>query len=127
MGPDLPIDACGFHLAGASLTDGSEDELRALGEQVALGLLGSPSLSLAPREALSCAIDRARRMLFDAELPTPEFSTCLSRLDGLRARIAEQLGALAKLTAAQIEQRLRDTVIRDASYAAAWHGGLLSF
>jgi hypothetical protein len=127
MGPDLPIDACGFHLAGASLTDGSEDELRALGEQVALGLLGSPSLSLAPREALSCAIDRARRMLFDAELPTPEFSTCLSRLDGLRARIAEQLGALAKLTAAQIEQRLRDTVIRDASYAAAWHGGLISF
>jgi hypothetical protein len=127
MGPDLPIDACGFHLAGAALTDGSEDELRALGEQVALGLLGSPALSVAPREALTCAIERARRMLFDAELPTPEFSTCLSRLDGLRARIAEQLGALAKLTAAQIEQRLRDTVIRDASYAAAWHGGLLSF
>jgi hypothetical protein len=127
MGPDLPLDACGFHLAGAALADGSDDELRALGEQVALGLLGSPALSVAPREALTCAIDRARRMLFDAELPTPEFSTCLSRLDGLRARIAEQLGALTKLTAAQIEQRLRDTVIRDASYAAAWHGGLLSF
>jgi hypothetical protein len=125
--PDLPIDACGFHLAGAALCDGTENELRALGEQVALGLLGSPALTVAPREALSCAIDRARRMLFDAELPTPEFSTCLARLDGLRARVAEQLGALAKLTAAQIEQRLRETVIRDASYAAAWHGGLLSF
>jgi hypothetical protein len=127
MGPDLPIDACGFHLAGAALADGSDDELRALGEQVALGLLGSPALSVAPREALTCAIDRARRVLFDAELPTPEFSTCLARLDGMRARVAEQLGALAKLTAAQIEQRLRDAVIRDASYAAAWHGGLASF
>ena len=127
MGPDLPLDACGFHLAGAALADGSDDELRALGEQVALGLLSSPALSVAPREALTCAIDRARRMLFDAELPTPEFSNCLSRLDGLRARVAEQLTGLAKLTAAQIEQRLRDTVIRDASYAAAWHGGLLSF
>ena len=127
MGPDLPIDACGFHLAGAALADGSDDELRALGEQVALGLLGSPALPVAPREALTCAIDRARRMLFDAELPTPEFSTCLARLDGLRVRVAEQLTGLAKLTAAQIEQRLRDTVIRDASYAAAWHGGLLSF
>jgi hypothetical protein len=127
MGPDLPLDACGFHLAGAALADATDDELRALGEQVALGLLGSPALSVAPREALTCAIDRARRMLFDAELSTPEFSTCLSRLDGLRARVAEQLGALAKLTAAQIEQRLRETVVRDASYAAAWHGGLLSF
>jgi hypothetical protein len=127
MGPDLPLDACGFHLAGAALADGSDDELRALGEQVALGLLGSPALSVAPREALSCAIDRARRVLFDAELPTPEFSICLSRLDGLRARVTEQLGTLAKLTAAQIEQRLRETVIRDASYAAAWHGGLMSF
>lgn len=66
-------------------------------------------------------------MLFDAELPTPEFSTCLARLDGLRVRVAEQLTTLARLTAAQIEQRLRDTVIRDASYAAAWHGGLTSF
>jgi hypothetical protein len=127
MGPDLPLDACGFHLAGAALADATDDELRALGEQVALGLLGSPALSVAPREALTCAIDRARRMLFDAELSTPEFSTCLSRLDGLRARVAEQLGALAKLTAAQIEQRLRETVVRDASYAVAWHGGLLSF
>ena len=127
MGPDLPIDACGFHLAGAALADGTDDELRALGEHVALGLLGSPSLSVAPREALTCAIDRARRMLFDAELPTPEFSTCLARLDRLRVRVAEQLGTLAKLTAAQIEQRLHDTVMRDASYAAAWHGGLISF
>jgi nucleotide-binding universal stress UspA family protein len=127
MGPDLPIDACGFHLAGAALADGTDDELRVLGEQVALGLLGSPALSVAPREALTCAIDRARRVLFDAELPTPEFSTCLARLDGLRTRVAEQLGALAKLTAAQIEQRLRETLIRDASYAAAWHGGLMSF
>jgi len=127
MGPDLPIDACGFHLAGAALADGSDDELRALGEQVALGLLGSPALSVAPREALTCAIDRARRVLFDAELPTPEFSTCLARLDGMRARVADQLGTLAKLTAAQIEQRLRDTVIRDASYAAAWRGGFTSF
>jgi hypothetical protein len=125
--PDLPLDACGFHLAGAALTDGTNDELRALGEQVALGLLGSPTLSVAPREALTCAIDRARRMLFDAELPTPEFSTCLARLDGLRVGVTEQLGTLAKLTAAQIEQRLRETVIRDASYAAAWHGGLMSF
>ena len=127
MGPDLPLDACGLHLAGAALADGTDDELRALGEQVALGLLGSPALSVAPREALSCAIDRARRVLFDAELPTPEFSTCLARLDRLRARVAEQLGTLAKLTAAQIEQRLRDTLIRDASYAAVWHGGLMSF
>jgi nucleotide-binding universal stress UspA family protein len=125
--PDLPLDACGFHLAGAALADGTDDELRALGEQVALGLLGSPALSVAPREALTCAIDRARRLLFDAELPTPEFSTCLARLDGLRARVADQLTALAKLTAAQIEQRLRDTLIRDASYAAVWHGGLTSF
>lgn len=127
MGPDFPLDACGFHLAGAALCDGTDDEWRELGEQVALGLLGSPALSVAPREALTCAIDRARRMLFDAELPTPEFSTCLARLDGLRARVTEQLTSLAKLTAAQIEQRLRDTVIRDASYAAAWHGGLMSF
>ena len=127
MEPDLPIDACGFHLAGAALTDGTDDELRALGEQVALGLLGSPALSVAPREALTCAIDRARRMLFDAELPTPEFSTCLERLDQLRVRVAEQLGALARLTAAQIEHHLRATVVRDASYAAAWHGGLTSF
>ena len=112
MGPDLPIDACGLHLAGAALADGTDDELRALGEQVALGLLGSPALSVAPREALTCAIDRARRVLFDA---------------GLRTRVAEQLTTLARLTAAQIEQRLRDTVIRDASYAAAWHGGLTSF
>jgi hypothetical protein len=127
MGPDLPIDACGFHLAGAALADGSDDELRALGEQVALGLLGSPALSVAPREALTCAFDRARRVLFDAELPTPEFSTCLGRLDGLRGRVTEQLTAFAKLTAGQLEQRLRETVIRDASYAAAWHGGLISF
>jgi hypothetical protein len=127
MGPDLPLDACGFHLAGAALADGTDDELRALGEQVALGLLGSPALAVAPREALTCAIDRARRVLFDAELPTPEFSTCLARLDGLRVRVTEQLSTLARLTAAQIEQRLRDTVIRDASYAAAWHGGLTSF
>ena len=127
MGPDFPLDACGFHLAGAALSDGTDDELRELGEQVALGLLASPALSVAPREALSCAIDRARRMLFDAELPTPEFSTCLARLDGLRVRVAEQLTSLARLTAAQIEQRLRDTVIRDAAYAAAWHGGLTSF
>jgi hypothetical protein len=125
--PDLPIDACGFHLAGAALVDGTDDELRALGEQVALGLLGSPALSVAPREALACAIDRARRMLFDAELPTPEFSSCLARLDGLRTRVAEQLGTLAKLTAAQIEQRLRESVVRDAAYAAVWHGGLISF
>jgi len=125
--PDLPLDACGFHLAGAALCDGTDAELRELGEQVALGLLGSPSLSVAPREALGCAIDRARRMLFDAELPTPEFSRSLARLDGLRARVAEQLGALAKLTAAQIEQRLRETVVRDAAYAAVWHGGLMSF
>ena len=127
MGPDLPIDACGFHLAGAALADGTDDELRAVGEQVALGLLGSPALSVAPGEALTCAIDRARRMLFDAELPTPEFSTCLARLDRLRLRVAEQLTTFAKLTAAQVEQRLRETVIRDASYAAAWHGGLISF
>src|SRR4051794_20028283 len=127
MGPDLPLDACGFHLAGAALADGTDDELRALGEQVALGLLGSPALSVAPREALICAIDRARRVLFDAELPTPEFSRSLARLDGLRARVAEQLASLAKLTAAQVEQRLRATVMRDASYAAVWHGGLLSF
>ena len=66
-------------------------------------------------------------MLFRSELPTPEFSTCLARLDGLRARVVEQLTSLAKLTAAQIEQRLRDTVVRDAAYAAAWHGGLMSF
>ena len=125
--PDIPLDACGFHLAGAALADGTDDELRALGEQVALGLLGSPALSVAPREALTCAIDRARRVLFDAELPTPEFSTCLARLDGLRLRVAEQLTALAKLTAAQIEQRLRETVMRDAAYAAVWHGGLMSF
>src|SRR5262245_52567494 len=127
MGPDFPLDACGFHLAGAALCDGTDDELRELGEQVALGLLGSPALAVAPREALTCAIDRARRMLFDAELPTPEFSTCLARLDGLRVRVAEQLGALAKLTAAQIEQRLRETLVRDAAYAAVWHGGLMSF
>ncbi len=127
MGPDLPLDACGFHLAGAALAHCTDDELRALGEQVALGLLVSPALSVAPREALTCAIDRARRVLFDAELPTPEFSACLARLDALRARVAEQLGALARLTAAQVEQRLRDSVIRDASYAAMWHGGLASF
>ncbi len=127
MGPDLPLDACGFHLAGAALEAASDDELRALGEQVALGLLGSPALSVAPREALTCAIDRARRVLFDAELPTPEFSTCLARLDALRTPIAEQLTVLARLTAAQVEQRLRDTLVCDAAYAAAWHVGLASF
>jgi hypothetical protein len=122
-----PLEACGFHLAGAALADGSDNELHELGEQVALGLLGSPTLSTMPADALIGAVAQARRVLYEAELATSEFKTCLARLDALRGRVAEQLATLAKLTAAQIEQRLRDGMMRDAAYAAVWHGGLASF
>jgi hypothetical protein len=121
------IDPLGFHLAGAALADGTDAELAELGEQVALGLLGSPSLAAEPGDALTGVVASARRVLFEAELPLPEFTTCLGRLDALRVRVADQLVSLARLTAVQIEQRLRETVLRDASYAAVWHGGLMSF
>jgi hypothetical protein len=111
-------DAFGHYLAGASLADGTDAELSEIGETLALGMLGSSQ----PASSLPGIVSRARRILFDAELDTPEFSACLARLEALSHRAAERLAAMAKLTAEQVERRLRDGVMRDAAYAAWLHG-----
>ena len=122
----MPLDAFGHYLAGASLADGSETELTEIGETLALGLLGSPSLSAAPARSLQGAVARARRILFDAELDSRR-SAPASRVSKRSATAPPSASPPWPADRRADRARLRDGVMRDAGYAAFWHGGLEAF